>query len=964
MPACFSGRGVARSVLLGGFMTKRRSLTTVVLGLLAAVGCSAGTDDGADRSNAQVTDAPSDASAVDGGEVASVDGLHVFSPQPEGGGIFGEWIVDEHGLPAFSYTLDERNDARAKWPNSEDIFPIHRERRDHFFVTGNDRVNLMAVDDGYVQLFGDERGPTWMNRFAEDQHNLGGGFSYIHDGAGAWASAFRYAPSGATTKRVFGIGYYETTTKYRDLSVRHRIHAPMDGGGDAPFVIDEVTVTNESPAVKDVRHFEYWDVNRHQLLTEWARTGLAAGPSDRGRDGLNAKLDQAVTWDAPTSTLRATMTPRAGQSVPAASAVSAIDWYPPPVFLTKLSADASAVVDEVYTDQRSFFGGGTPASPAAVSALGQGQVLGKTAADGQPAMLAMRSTLHLAPGQKTTLRFAYGYEPTGKPAQAEVARSTYGAHPDPLGASLARWKERLAYVDIPGSNALMHRELAWRSHTLLGHTVKNDYYGERYTAQGSAYLYLHGADGVPRDQALFALATTYFDEAIAKGNLRMIMGVTDAVTGQKAYSFTGYGVNEGATLHEHPSDLDIYFFLGLSEYLAATGDRAFLAESVDFHPKGSASLPPGANGKTVLDHVRVAFRHLKDKVGKGDHGLIRISDGDWSDGVSYEDLSPSAVKFTIDHGESIPNTQLALVALPLMASQIASLDPALSAEMQSYAASLVAPVKAAHGTKWFGRAWVRNSINQSYLKGTDDANDPYRASFLDLEAQPWGILANVLDASQTKTLLDEVESRLDNDSAIGPRLRQGGQVWPAISQVMTWAYARTRPASAWRSLDEHLYATHAKEFPAQWVGILSGPDGFDSSGSAGGTWVSPVTPMTDFPVANMNPEAMMFVGLLRAAGVEPLADGLLIAPRNDPAHASYVIDVPLLRLDVSPKRIQGEYRAKNDGTITLRVAMPTSSSSPAVKVDGVARSVDVVDGRVALPLTLHRGASIRFEITF
>src|SRR5690606_27198017 len=111
--------------------------------------------------------------------------------------------------------------------------------------------------------------------------------------------------------------------------------------------------------------------------------------------------------------------------------------------------------------------------------------------------------------------------------------------------------------------------------------------------------------------------------------LRMVMGVTDAATGQIRYSFTGHGVTEGAGLHEHPSDLDIFLLVGLAEYLSATGDRAFLAERVDFHPRGVAS-------GSVLDHVRVAFRHLKDAVGRGPHGLVRISDGDWSDGIVYE----------------------------------------------------------------------------------------------------------------------------------------------------------------------------------------------------------------------------------------------------------------------------------------------------------------------------------------
>src|SRR5262249_39728322 len=138
----------------------------------------------------------------------------LFPDCPGGGGIFGDWIKDPYGMPAYAYTLDERTDPRAVWPNSEDIFPVRRERRDHFHVSGNQRVNFVAVDDGYVMLFGAERGPMYTNRFAEDQNNLGGGFSYVRDGDESWASAFKYAPPVARTRRVFGVGYYETETTY------------------------------------------------------------------------------------------------------------------------------------------------------------------------------------------------------------------------------------------------------------------------------------------------------------------------------------------------------------------------------------------------------------------------------------------------------------------------------------------------------------------------------------------------------------------------------------------------------------------------------------------------------------------------------------------------------------------------------------------------------------------------------
>jgi hypothetical protein len=47
-----------------------------------------------------------------------------------------------------------------------------------------------------------------------------------------------------------------------------------------------------------------------------------------------------------------------------------------------------------------------------------------------------------------------------------------------------------------------------------------------------------------------------------------------------------------------------------------------------------------------------------------------------------------------------------------------------------------------------------------------------------------------------------------------------------------------------------------------WLGVMAGPDGWNSIGGSypGGTWVSPVTPMTDFPVSNSNPDSMFLFG--------------------------------------------------------------------------------------------------------
>jgi hypothetical protein len=61
-----------------------------------------------------------------------------------------------------------------------------------------------------------------------------------------------------------------------------------------------------------------------------------------------------------------------------------------------------------------------------------------------------------------------------------------------------------------------------------------------------------------------------------------------------------------------------------------------------------------------------------------------------------------------------------------------------------------------------------------------------------------------------------------------------------------------------------------------------------------------------------------------------LDDGLVIRPLVP--RERFTLDLPLLRLDVEPGRIRGEYRAHNDGERTLYVYVPGKSYPTIVKL--------------------------------
>ncbi len=870
-----------------------------------------------------------------------------FPPCGLGAGVFGRWIVDGFGLPAYEYDDDESADPRAAYPNSLDD-----DRRTHWHQLGNDRVTAAVFNDGYVELLGQDRGPTWYNRFAPSQQNYAGGFGFVADErGGAWTTAFAYRPPGARTRRVFGLGYAEAVTEHDGLRVTRRTYAPP---GDASMLVVDVTLESIDQAVHHTQYYEYWDVNRHQLEFELLRTGRLGQAGDDQRDQLNAPFTQSVSFDAPTSTLRATLTWASGAPPIAESAVSPVDDYPSDVFLSALVG----TVADTYTDQAKFFGTGDPARPDTVATSRAGELLTGAPAVGQPAALVLRSDVSVSRSGPMHLRYAYGYTRPG--ADTGIPDAFRDPAHDVLGDTLSWWRGRLAYFASTTDPAL-HREVAWRSYYLQSASGHLDYFQTRTVAQGSAYLYLHGFDGAPRDQALFAMPLVYVNPALARDLLTLIMELTQAADGSISYSYHGYGVLESAGIHGKSSDLDIAFLMALSEYLAATGDRAWLGAHVPFYPAGAPN-PPGAQGTTVLDHARAAYRHLVDVIGVGDHGLVKIGTGDWNDGITLTLGAGAAHDNSVTSGESHPNTAMAAFVLPVAAAILEREDAGLAAAMRATAQSYLSALRAEWAGQWYPRAYLRDDQNNVVRIG--DAS-----GFLWLETQPWALLASAPTNDQATSLLESIDTRLDGPSPIGAMIQEpvpgnedGAQVWPAITGILTWAYAHVRPDLAWRSVVRNTLYAHAEAYPSIWYGIWSLPDGVNgpTSTQAGYTWSSPATPMTDFPVMNANPDAMGLLGVLRVAGLEPAVDGLLVHPVV-PGPA-FVLDVPLIRLEVGAGYVRGEYRAANDGAVVLHVAVPSGAHVMDARIRGASFTPVMSGGDVLLPLSFPSGDRVSFEV--
>lgn len=935
-----------------------------------------------------------------------------FIPVDEGNGIFGRWIVDETGLPAYEYKLDQYKDVRARYPNSENL-----DRRDHWHQVGNQRVTALASNDGTVQVYLGDRGGVFLNKFEAWQSGRGaggilgflarllaaivrflarlsrpqrvdmpqpyaaasgndvdlsrnprvslsrehlqglqeepsepllqsyqmlaeqgelvrkppverpkkrnrktapyayaGGFSYLDDGGKVWATAYRYRSRGARVKRTFGMGYFETVMTYRNVRVVRTVYAPF---GDYPFVLADVQVENQGTKPLDLSHYEYWDVNVHQLRVEWLRGGILGAVSDEERRTLNHQFTNSINYREDECLLEFRQDPP--PDAPPPDQPSPIDWYPAPIFL----ADMQGQPDGHYVNKATFFGAGGAREPDAIKKrTGDDPLQPGSPLEPMPYCMALRRDFHLEPGKSHNLRFAYG---AALPDERRHALDSLRAG-TPLKDTLKRWRKKSATF-WTGQDALLHREMAWHSYNLHAATIYNVFHKVHLVPQGSAYLYLHGADGAPRDQALFTLPMTYLDPQLAQDMLRLLMQLADRQTGQIPYAFTGHGyVSNALNVHTHPSDLDLHFLLAMSEYLAATRNFNFLKEEIPYYPPDKATR---ARGHTVADHIRFAIKHLFEGVGIGDHGLLRVRTGDWSDSITLETavrdgLLGVAYQNSKAHGESVPNTQLALYVLPLLANILEEHAPDISASIND---GRLPRLRAAVEKQWNEAGWY----NRALLRGLNNETIPVEG--LSLEAQVWGFISGVARAGgHEKKLLDVVQTALDDPSPIGATLVPDGMVWPAMSQLLTWAYVRAgQDGLAWRSLNRNTFAMHATQYPAIWFGIWSGPDGIDGLNARrpGGTWSSVLTPMTDFPVMNANPDAMALLGLLRVCGIEPSlkGDGLIIRPAVP--RKKFVLNTALLYLEVDGERVSGEYWGHNSGQIVLYI-YPPGSPSPKV----------------------------------
>lgn len=778
--------------------------------------------------------------------------------QPSAGGSFGRWRSESGGLPAFEVTNPWIPAAAGR---AADRYVWHQ--------VGNDRILATAAADGHVSLYTNDCGTVSLTPGTRASGRL---HWTLADPAGQLLLDSRSGVGTAEVTPEWLVGGARWSANVADSSYHYcrTVWAPF---GDLNALIVEVEIGDGLGAQRPGGHvavdtwsFEPYPIVLGGLMSR--REPLPPDMSGKQRFGWSAAFSAAQTSRVATDWLRRRLAtrlqlrprqlnnggtllePEHPRSVPTTGSLLA--WLAEPVFVIPL----------------------TPTTTVE-SRTGDGRVEVRASSTGE------------------TLRYAVGF---GSRREADTAAELLAPlrYADTAQSWSRVWRLSLRSASTPSgeptasartvgsepaetlvATADLERETSWHAGMLRSSSAFDAVLGHRYTPQGSAYGMIHGLQGAPRDYAIFSVPLTFVDPAAAR-ELILLMATLVESDGTLAYAHTGAGRRTGAGIHAAPTDLPIAFAWAVSEYAFATGDRSVLDELVTTVRQGRKP----AWQATVLERLLRCWDQLRDTIGLGPHGLVRVGSGDWNDPISA--MATSRRTFHRD-GESMYNTAQAAYVLPRLAALLQAREPSAATAMNTLAEQL----RAAAATAWDG-LW--------FLRGWDGLGQPLGRDHLFLDANAWCLIAELGTAGQREQLAQSIDLKLCRPSPIGPtcldrpiEVRGGilapgwdtnGGVWAALCGLAAWGLAGVDADLAWRVLNSQTMATHARAYPDVWYGIWSGPDAFNAhfGSRPGETFVQPATPMREYPIMNANQPAGVLLATLRVLGITTGPTGIRVDP--------------------------------------------------------------------------------------
>ena len=698
---------------------------------------------------------------------------------PLGVSPLGEWIDDDFGLPAFHYT------GPLRFPDSPVFENAPMLPDDPFFLTGNYRLTLFAHASGALQLLTGER--AW-GRMNQGPIPFSGANTATVEIAGArHALVGLDEPAAAAATKHFGVGFarYDYTLTpalsiTRLISVMPSVHVNQ---GVSVFLL-QIRLRNTGQQPLELSYVEALQARYQQIFAAW----------DDDRSLVDYSPDAAEQIGDTTAFIGFTPHPKRKLAFPPQGQMSHLEQFPPALFIHSAAAQAPP------------FAAREPSGANWLGTLWKGT---------------------LQPGQEQNLASIVGYTRDIAAASIQDLAAQLqpaSATPIALGSAFGdAWRAKIpAFANEP--DATLRREMRWNTAVLEQMAKWREYYDETIMPQGTDYDFKWGMVGSMRDQAQHALPLCHTNSALARSTLRFIMKRT-VPDGEIKLNDGGFGWSPSGP--QQTSDQQLYFFLLLAEYLRVTGDASVLTETIGYYPLDCSGRDTG------LAHVRQAFLYLRDRVGVGQHGIVRRWNSDWNDMFfwwpsehPYNDVFPLA--------ESHMNSAMAIVILGDLATQLDAHVPeaaAISAALREYRAQLSTAFLRDLGDRAFPRrawTWPGTALGEQEMW---------------LEPQGFTLLNPDLPVDRKRRLFAELQKRLLAGEAQGARQiekpvvepgtpqgsRENGGFWYALNGPLILGVATFDPAAAETLLRRITFAHYAQTFPNYWTGLWSASDSLDSA---------------------------------------------------------------------------------------------------------------------------------------
>ena len=389
---------------------------------------------------------------------------------------------------------------------------------------------------------------------------------------------------------------------------------------------------------------------------------------------------------------------------------------------------------------------------------------------------------------------------------------------------------------------------------------------------------------------------------------------------------------------------------------------------------------------TVGDSLWDSFLHLRDSIGVGKHGLIRLQTADHNDGIlgqfKAQNASHANHSVAVKSGESVMNAALAAYALRQYAEALTLLGG--QAERVASVVTFADAQRAAAARSWSacpadgsGPPGVSGWLLRAYLGdetmgwrgqcgGKELPGQPAGGSMW-TETQSWALLGDVTPANRTASLLQAIEAIARKPSPIGalnvpPNAMEDigtsyGGVWACGSQALIQALGKSGQSSTFDEFRKNLLGTHAEVYPEIFFGVTSGTDVWNSALS---TW--PGSTRCEY----QSPDGLdghpahggcneLALGLLNSwqhsvplwslgslVGLEFDAGGMRLVPEL-PSLPSFAIATALFGVErargAGETRYSGWWSPEHGGgtlaTVTLRLPAEDAASCGTVVVNGV-----------------------------